>query len=704
MILLKTLTIKNFLSHESTVLDFTDNDKRLIDGRSGSGKSTITEAILWCLYGRGRSDNRSLVRRGSKSATIALKLVDGPTETLITRTVSSAGKNGLAITQNKGSKGQFLPIERVGLKDLQDWIESTFLKASYELFTNSVAYPQENENSFVKSTASKRKDLLLEIVRAGNFDQLYDKAKDVLSANELENALAMSKKSNLEDVITTSKEVAASFDKHRVEYDLFSKKVETCSLQEKELEKKINDISQLSNQIKDKKTTHQLLTKSIEVINRQIDNDKTLILEHEKVDIETARNGVEEIAKLEAEVKDIEMSLKDQMAVQQKINAHLANKPVVFDYTKDIEGINNRLIPLIKDTSKCPAGDKCPFVIPIKGQIQFLTQQIEEKSVKSIAEKKALELWEKEYISLSTVTIESDGLYSKLEEIRGRIGRLAQSKEIVEKYDSFGKTLEEIRVRGLQLQEEKNKNTVELARAETDIYELEQTLSKVDVNKANIELSEIRTSLSFNRKMMNEESVAMALATNAQKTIEDASGALVELQTSVKRGMEDKECLELIKEAFSQRGVKAVVIDYLVPQLEERINAVLGQMSDFRIRLDTQKATVDEEGVKEGLFITVLNDLNEELPFTSYSGGEKIKIIVAISEALASLMNQIGFRIMDENIVSLDKESTEGFVVVLTRLQDKFPQLLIISHLQEVKDIFEKQVMIIKTNGVSKII
>jgi len=54
-------------------------------------------------------------------------------------------------------------------------------------------------------------------------------------------------------------------------------------------------------------------------------------------------------------------------------------------------------------------------------------------------------------------------------------------------------------------------------------------------------------------------------------------------------------------------------------------------------------------------------------------------------------MNQIGFRIMDENIVSLDKESTEGFVSVLNRLQDKFPQLIVISHLQEVKDIFEKR-------------
>jgi len=108
--------------------------------------------------------------------------------------------------------------------------------------------------------------------------------------------------------------------------------------------------------------------------------------------------------------------------------------------------------------------------------------------------------------------------------------------------------------------------------------------------------------------------------------------------------------------------------------------------------------------VKEGLFITIKNDLGEEMPFELYSGGEKVKITIAISEALASLMTSVGFRIMDENIVSLDKESTEGFTAVLKKLQEKFPQLLIISHLQEVKDMFEKRVEIIKVNGVSKVV
>jgi DNA repair exonuclease SbcCD ATPase subunit len=58
---------------------------------------------------------------------------------------------------------------------------------------------------------------------------------------------------------------------------------------------------------------------------------------------------------------------------------------------------------------------------------------------------------------------------------------------------------------------------------------------------------------------------------------------------------------------------------------------------------------------------------------------------------------------MDENIISLDKESTEGFVIVLEKLQERFPQLLVISHLQEVKDMFEKRIEIIKVNGISKI-
>ena len=77
---------------------------------------------------------------------------------------------------------------------------------------------------------------------------------------------------------------------------------------------------------------------------------------------------------------------------------------------------------------------------------------------------------------------------------------------------------------------------------------------------------------------------------------------------------------------------------------------------------------------------------------------------MAISEGLASLMSSTGFRVLDECVTALDQDSLQGFIEVVMKLQEKFPQLLMISHLQDIKDLFEYRVMVIKTKGISKII
>ena len=225
-----------------------------------------------------------------------------------------------------------------------------------------------------------------------------------------------------------------------------------------------------------------------------------------------------------------------------------------------------------------------------------------------------------------------------------------------------------------------------------------------NVVNLNNELNKIKSEVGNAKIKEGEAMRGHAVALQARSNLTEARGRLVELQKEGNEGKGRIECLKLIKEAFGSKGVKAVVVDWMIPQLEERINELLSQLSDFKIRLDTQQIKADEEGIKEGLWITVINDMGEELPFDSFSGGEKVKITIAISEALSSLQNSIGWRLMDENIVSLDKESTESFVEVLTKLQDRFPQLLMISHLEEIQDLFENRIIITKVNGISKII
>ena len=701
MILLKSIKLNNFLSHENTEINFHENEKLLLDGRSGSGKSSITEAVLWGLYGKGRVDNRSLVRRTAKTGSVSLKLSTPECLYVITRSVSTSGKNTLVVTRSVEG-GSFKAIETTGLKDTQAWIEEVLLKASYELFTNSVAYPQENENSFVKANASRRKDLLLEIVRAGNFDELYEKTKKTISGNELDVAVTVSKIDNLEGIVKNAKEIADKYDSYKKEVDKVNGEIEGLTLIEKDWEKKSNDVSSIVRQISDKKSISSLIIGSIEKIDNQLEDDQKIVLHHKTVDISTARDNIKYADELLAKSEVIEWDLKANATAQQVINAHLSNKPSVFDYTKDIELINKRLIPLIKDTNKCPAGDKCPFIIPIQGQIDFLTEQITEKTKKAEDEKAKLEKWEKEYVALVSPK-DTTELYKKLSEIRDQIKILSESRKLIVEYELFEKTLVDIQNREVKLKEERAKHSADLFELDTKIKELEESFAKVDTNTINRELSTIRIAIQDLQKVKDSATTNMTLATMAQKDIESSTLALVELKKTISKAKDDNESLELLKEALSPRGIKAVVIDYLVPQLEDRINNVLSQMSDFRIRLDTQRGKMSEEGSKEGLFINIINDQGQEMEFSSYSGGERIKITMAISEALASIMSSIGFRILDEAINSLDNESTQSFVEVLIKLQEKFPQVICISHLDAVKDIFEKRVIITKTRGVSNI-
>lgn len=194
--------------------------------------------------------------------------------------------------------------------------------------------------------------------------------------------------------------------------------------------------------------------------------------------------------------------------------------------------------------------------------------------------------------------------------------------------------------------------------------------------------------------------MAINLSQKARAEINKYNSDAVEIEGKLRTINEEMESLSLIKEAFGSKGLKAVAVDYLIPRLEEKINEILSRLSDFRVRLDTQKATASADGVTEGLFINIINDMGEELDFANYSGGERLKITVAIAEALASLQ-KIGFRILDELFIGLDEESTEHFADVVNKLNERFKQMICISHLRNIKDIFDKKVEVKKVNGTS---
>src|SRR3990167_2137847 len=131
--LLKSLKLQNFLSHENSELVFTSNHKLLIDGPSGAGKTSIVEGIIWCLYGKARLENRSLVKLGKQTGRVELALTDGKFTWIIRRTVTKKGSQTLDISLEDSDR-KARAVGATSLKEKQAYIEKEILKSSYELF------------------------------------------------------------------------------------------------------------------------------------------------------------------------------------------------------------------------------------------------------------------------------------------------------------------------------------------------------------------------------------------------------------------------------------------------------------------------------------------------------------------------------------------------------------------------------------------
>ena len=178
MIRLQKLSIRNFMSFESADLELQKTGLYLISGwnkkegdSNGSGKSSILNAICFCLFGKTSTGlTKNDVRRWvtQKPMTVELTLSEGEEVYKITRTDDET-------TFTISGK----PVE--GHKaDIQSTINETF-KTSYDIFINSTMFSLNRSNPLAASTDAEKKKLFKPIFQLERLDKAYDKAKDKYS-------------------------------------------------------------------------------------------------------------------------------------------------------------------------------------------------------------------------------------------------------------------------------------------------------------------------------------------------------------------------------------------------------------------------------------------------------------------------------------------------------------------------------------------
>jgi len=157
--------------------------------------------------------------------------------------------------------------------------------------------------------------------------------------------------------------------------------------------------------------------------------------------------------------------------------------------------------------------------------------------------------------------------------------------------------------------------------------------------------------------------------------------------------------------AFGKRGIPAMLIETALPEIENEANMLLGRMTDGRmgLRLETQRATRAGD-ITETLDIKIADELGTR-DYEMFSGGEAFRINFALRIALSRLVARraeapLPTLIIDEGFGTQDVGGLEKVKEAINSIQDDFKMILVISHIEELKNEFDARIEVVKTaNG-----
>ena len=166
-----------------------------------------------------------------------------------------------------------------------------------------------------------------------------------------------------------------------------------------------------------------------------------------------------------------------------------------------------------------------------------------------------------------------------------------------------------------------------------------------------------------------------------------------------------------LERAFGKDGVPALLIEQALPQIEMKANEILGRLSDdtMRLHFETQARYKDEKrkDLRETLEIQVSDGAGLR-DYELYSGGEAFRVNFAIRLALSEVLAQrkgarLQMLVIDEGFGSQDALGRQRLIQAINAVKGDFARILVITHLEELKDAFPTRIEVEKGQGGSTV-
>ena len=276
--------------------------------------------------------------------------------------------------------------------------------------------------------------------------------------------------------------------------------------------------------------------------------------------------------------------------------------------------------------------------------------------------------------------------------------------EQISKYNKIVSKVSSIEAEIIQLKHKIEKNELKIISLDSEIQEEKRKETLYEENKEVIE----------NLETLHREKKGLESSIKKKKILYDecnqkVQNLLVEegaTKQNLKILLEDKKELEelesqwvaydLFMQCMHPNGIPYNIIKQKLPLLNEEISKILANIVDFEIFFENNDKKLD---------INIKHPFYDARPLSMGSGAEKTIAAMAIRLALISVTNlpKSELFILDEPATALDQDHMEGFVRLLDMIKNQFKTVILISHLDSLKDIVDMTIDISKIDGYAKV-
>jgi len=653
---IKKLQFDNIFSYgKNNVINF-DSIHGVVGlfGKNRSGKSSIPGSIMYGLYNttdRGSIKNLHVINTRKGHCKVELDfLVNGVSHRLERQSVKHQNRRG---ETNAVTHLNLYRVDPNGnLKDLsggQRRETDAILKSlvgTYEDFMLTSFASQGGINTFIKHRATKRKEILASFLDLDIFEKILNNAKE--DSLHIKAILDKSPEREWNTLILEKGLKLKDLKDDRTEIDQKLVGMNT-RIQELKLESATN--------------SSDLITEAdIKKLKSEIKENQLKITDYESA----IENNLININNIESKLKKIE-SIRKQFPIKELKERHTAQLELeksllILEGSLDQENSNlKNKKDSISLLDQVPCGDSFPTCKFIKrshqdkDSISEQIKSIEEISEKIKAAKKSFEILLKE------------DLKSKIDKYQS----------LLEKESNFKIEKSTIEAKSRESENAISRVSSLLEALET---EYENSKDKVDNSEKSSKINTIKLELmDLETKARDLDAQRMSMSESIGLTTSELDN-LKEEKSNYEKLLMDWRIYELIMNGVNKKGIPLHVLTMQLPKINKEIAKILHGVVEFTVELETD--------LKSNSMDIFINYGDSKRIIECASGMEKMISSIAIRVALINISSlpKCDTFIIDEGFGALDETNVEACNRLLQSLKKWFKNIMVISHVDAVKD------------------